>query len=83
MHPHHPVRTINVRIPEELYLAVKEIAEQRRQSFNRFTEEALSRAAREERCLKVRRAFEQLAEEKADIEFYLPAEAEVVLGEPE
>lgn len=77
------VKSVNIRIPEELWITIKDIADERRQSFNKFAEEALAKAVRERRRQRFRAALEQLAEQDQDVQFAFPAQAEVVLGRRE
>lgn len=75
-----PIKTINIRIDERLWEACKKIADERHQSFNKFAEDALLSAAKEQRRLGLKAAFEQLAIQGQDVEFGFGAQSEVVLG---
>lgn len=77
------IKTINIRLEEDLWTTCKEIASERHQSFNKFAEEALAKAADERRRSRLRAAFQDLAKQVSDVEFAFQAQSEVVLGSTE
>lgn len=75
-----PTKTVSLRIDEQLWAVCKALAKERRQSFNEFVESSLTYVAEEDRQARLRGAFQQLAQESADVQFAHDAQAEVVLG---
>jgi predicted transcriptional regulator len=76
-------RQITLRLPEPLYLRVKQLARKRHVSINRLAQESLETLAREALEEELRAAYDVLgsAGEETDVEFFLPAYREVLDSE--
>jgi predicted transcriptional regulator len=78
-----PARQITLRLPEPLYHRVKQIAQKRRISINRLAQESLEALAEQALAEELRAAYDALGadEEENDVEFFLPAQLEVLESE--
>ena len=76
-------RQITLRVPEPLYHRVKQLAKKRRVSINRLAQESLEALAAEALAEELRAAYDALGadEEENDVEFFLPAQLEVLDSE--
>jgi len=74
---------ITLRLPEPLYRQVKQLARKRRLSINRLARESLEALAQEALAEELRAAYDALGadEEENDVEFFLPAQLEVLDSE--
>ena len=74
---------ITLRLPEPLYRQVKQLARKRRLSINRLARESLEALAQEGLAEELRAAYDALGadEEENDVEFFLPAQLEVLDSE--
>ncbi len=79
-----PVRQITLRLPEPLYLQVRQLARKRRVSINKLAQEGLEAVARDALVREMRAAYTALAmnPEESEVETYLPAQREVVTYDP-
>jgi len=73
-----PVRQITLRLPEPLYLQVRQLACKRRVSINRLAQEGLETVTQDALAREVKAAYSALAMSPAesDVEAYLPAQRE-------
>jgi len=73
-------KAMTVRLPLDLYRAGARIARRRRISMSRLLQESLRQTLKGEEALNLYSAFGQLAElgEESEVEFALPAQAEVL-----
>jgi hypothetical protein len=77
------VRHITLRLPEPLYHRVKRLAKKKRVSINRLAQEGLEALAEQALAEELRAAYDALGadEEENDVEFFLPAQLEVLDSE--
>jgi len=75
-------KAMTVRLPLDLYRAGARVARRRRISMSRLLQESLRQALKDEERRRLYDAFGQLGEpeEEADVEFALPAQAQVLEG---
>jgi predicted transcriptional regulator len=76
-------RQITLRLPEPLYLRVKQLARKRHVSINRLAQQSLEALAEEALAEELRAAYDALGadEEENDVEIFLPAQLEVLNSE--
>jgi hypothetical protein len=73
-------KAMTVRLPVGLYRAGAKIARQRRISMSRLLQESLRQTLKDDETRRLYEAFGEVAEpqEDADVEFAVPAQAEVL-----
>lgn len=78
------MKTLTVRLPEDLYLTTTLIAQKRGVSLNGLVQEGLARLIREEKAIELYEAFSLVGEdaEESSVEFAVAAQLEVVKDEP-
>lgn len=78
-----PIQTVSIRIPADLYAALKAVAAKENISFNKLTEQALRKRSQDAEREALREAINQIADSSEEIELHLAAQSEVALGDPE
>jgi TATA-binding protein-associated factor Taf7 len=75
------IHQITLRLPESLYLQIKQLARQQRVSINRLAQEGLETLARQALAREMQAAYETLATDTAgtNVEDYLITQREIVL----
>ncbi len=79
-----PLKTLTVRLPEDLYRNTAEVARKRGVSLNRLVQESLAQIIRDAHAAELYDAFSLVGEdaEETNVEFALQAQWEVVTDEP-
>jgi hypothetical protein len=79
-----PIHQVTLRLPEPLYLQVKQLARRRQISINRLAQEGLESIAQQSLVREMRAAYDALAleTEESDVEVFFAAQSEVVADDP-
>lgn len=74
-------QTVTLRLPHNLYRQTSELARQRKQSINALLQESIQRMLKENEEQTLSDAFDLLAAhpDECNVDYALPAQAEVVL----